>query len=56
MMTVLLVFVSLVIAATAIFGVWAICSISREADEAAERLLKDCTLSKQDVLTNKSIK
>ncbi|MGM9885530.1 hypothetical protein [Streptococcus hyointestinalis] len=56
MMTVLLVFVSLVIAASAIFGAWAICSISREADEAAERLLKDYTLSKQDVLKNKSIK
>ena len=55
MMTVLLVFVSLVIAASAIFGAWAICSISREADEAAERLLKDYTLSKQDVLKNKSV-
>lgn len=48
MMTVLLVFVSLVIAATAIFGVWAICSISGEADEAAEKLFKDYTLSKQE--------
>ena len=56
MMTVLLEFVSLVIAASAIFGAWAICSISGEADEAAERLLKDYTLSKQDVLKNKSIK
>ena len=40
MMTVLLVFVSLVIAASALFGAWAICSISGEADEAAEKLFK----------------
>lgn len=55
MMTILIVVVSLGIAATAIFGVWAICSISGEADEVAEKLKQRLIINRRKELSFKIV-